>query len=541
MGTISTKNSLTDFDMCLALSQSAINTQLEYAWKAWKRRSGFKDRIEVFKIKSGDKLVDSKYGLSVTIAPLTIDLNVPDGKAAQVRVTLPLTSGKVVYYDEVTEERAEYPVKDWSVSFVTDLDKRAVDLATLKRIEPDAGKTAAEFIAKSGLPEGVFSIEYLFLKLTSVDLMLSGNKDVRIPPAVPASARNKALSTLNLLLQGEMGDFMLGTVVRRSGKSAAPTFALTDFLFDVQANREAANAGTLNYLGVFSGRPMPADSNAARLKLKDMWLRPGQTDGTGALISGVMAIGNHIFLEKYLIPKFREALASVNWSATLGGAGIGRPGNYQGPAPVRDKLKWTFSETLTSSQEIPDAIGRHLLELTQKYTLSVEVKPSASPQAAVSGRIECMVHDDGVPPFVTDKNLHTQWIYVDGHQDFTGSLTLTGNGIGVDFNLEAVLTHAFKDAAIDRKEVGGINVFNFVTVLAKGIGLISATAEEMFAELQKKTSEALLSTVEAALARLKANLKEQVFIPAGGGVLTFQNPGFSNAGDLFFEVIYRAP
>lgn len=139
------------------------------------------------------------------------------------------------------------------------------------------------------------------------------------------------------------------------------------------------------------------------------------------------------------------------------------------------------------------------------------------------------------------KNEHTQWIYVDGHQDFYGNLTLTGNSIGTAFNLEAVLTHSFQDAVIDRKEVGGVNIFQAVSILTKALGLTSGTAEEMFQGLQKKTTEALFSTLDAALKRLKANLSEHVFIPAGGGVFTFQNPCFSNSGDLFFELIYRAP
>jgi hypothetical protein len=36
-------------------------------------------------------------------------------------------------------------------------------------------------------------------------------------------------------------------------------------------------------------------------------------------------------------------------------------------------------------------------------------------------------------------------------------------------------------------------------------------------------------------------MKEHKFIPPGGGVFTFQNPIFTQAGDLFFDVIYRAP
>jgi hypothetical protein len=170
------------------------------------------------------------------------------------------------------------------------------------------------------------------------------------------------------------------------------------------------------------------------------------------------------------------------------------------------------------------------------------VNPSANPkQLSISGRIDCKVHDDGMPPFSTKKDDHTQWIYVDGHQDFTGSLTLVGNGIGADFNLESKLTYSFSDPVVDRKETGGFNIFSLVMSVAKALGLVANTAEELLANVQKSTAEALLSTLKSALARLEMNLKQHVFIPPGGGVFTFQNPCFSDSGDLFFEVIYRAP
>jgi hypothetical protein len=44
-----------------------------------------------------------------------------------------------------------------------------------------------------------------------------------------------------------------------------------------------------------------------------------------------------------------------------------------------------------------------------------------------------------------------------------------------------------------------------------------------------------------SLSQLALDLSQHTFIPPGGGVFTYQNPRFSNAGDLFFDVIYRAP
>jgi hypothetical protein len=87
MTQITTKNSLVDFDMCLAVAQAAIDTQMEYAWRARKRRCNFSDRIEVFKIKRDGQIVYSQYGLSVQIDPLEVSLAVPDGQTIKVAQT----------------------------------------------------------------------------------------------------------------------------------------------------------------------------------------------------------------------------------------------------------------------------------------------------------------------------------------------------------------------------------------------------------------------------------------------------------------------
>ena len=309
MAAITSTNALTDFDMCLALAQVSIDTQMEYAWKAWKARKKFQDTISIFKIEDDDgQLVDSDFGLSAKLAPLTVSLTVPDGKLGQVKVNLGLQSGKVVYFDERRGRKAESPIENWSVSFITDLDKKPVDLKALQQIDEEAHKVAQKAIASTGLPDSVFSIEYLFLKLTSVNLLLSDNKDISIPSNVPSSARNKAFAMLNLLLQGELGEYVLGTVVRRNRQQATPTFALTDFVFHVHPDWSVASASTLSYLGEFAGRGLPPDTSAARLKLTDAWLRPEQLDGREANVSGIMAIGKGVFLEKYLIPKIKEAL-----------------------------------------------------------------------------------------------------------------------------------------------------------------------------------------------------------------------------------------
>ena len=306
-----TQNMLTDFDLSLALAQIAIDSQMTYAWRAWKRRSNFSDTIKIFKTRKGGQIVDAKVGLQAQLAPLTVSLNVPNGRLGQVKVTLHITSGTVTYLDEETAELTQYPFQNASISFISDLDKHPVDLEILAQIDPDAHQTAKEVIEQSGLPDAVFSIEYLFMKFTEVDLLLADNKDISLPDDMPGAARDKALSSLNFLLQGELGNFMLGAVVRRNNKQAVPTFAMTDFIFDVHANTDAPEASTLAYLGMLSNRALPDDINLARTKLEYAWVRPEQLDGTESTVSGIMAIRKGVFMDDYLIPMFTREIGKM--------------------------------------------------------------------------------------------------------------------------------------------------------------------------------------------------------------------------------------
>jgi hypothetical protein len=543
MSDITTKNTLLDFDMCLAVAQSAINEQMENAWVVWAKKRGFADTIKIFKVRDEGQLVDSKFGLNAKIAPLAVSLNVEDGKLGQVQVTLTLLSGTVSYYDEVRGGERSVPISNWSVSFITNLDKKpartpegAIDWTTLEKIDPQAYGTARDVIKNSNLPEGVFSIEYLFLKLTEIDLMLVDNKSVQIPSTVPSGARNKALDMLNLLLNGELGEFVLGTVVRRNSKEATPTFALTDFVFDVRPN-SVPSAATLNYLGMFSSRPLPSDLNGARIKLSDAWVRPEQLDGTEAMVAGVMAFSSGSYLETYLIPKFRTALKDVEWTAVLGTAGISHTLDYAGPTPTRQGLTWTFGQKIETGNIWPDPIiGQLELKLLQQYRLDVAVQPSAAAkQVTISGRVDVQVHLEGSNP-ITGR---TQWIHVEGHQDFSGSIELTGSGIGTDFTMGAKLTHSASPRVVDKSEVGGLNTLQITSELTKLLGITDLTAEELFRQAQEKSTEALLGTLESALGRVDMDLSQHAFIPPGGGVFTFRNPRFASSGDLFLEVIYR--
>jgi hypothetical protein len=528
-----TQNSLTDFDMCLALAQKAINSQMRAAWESWIARSEFSNTgemkdfalVKIFPLNS--KGIPSQYGLEAEFAPLTVSLNVPNSKLGQVKVTLHLQSGTVTYYDEEAEEKGSHDFNNWSVSFLTDLDKKPCDLNMLEQIDPSLRGSVEDVIAKSGLPDSVFSIEYLFMKFTEVNLLLSDNKNIDIPNEVPPAARTKALTSLNELLQGKNGDFMLGTVVRRSKTNSEeailPTFALTDFIFNVKGDDSVPEASTLSYLGMFSKRPLPANIDTARIALQDNWVRPEMLDGTQGLISGTMAISRERFVSQYLIARVREQLQKN---------------------PVRDSsnLKWTFSDATQQQDSSSDIIDR-TWENGTKWNLDIAILPGSN-TLNISGLISSYANMDGyTKKFLGIGGWHTEWMHIEGHQNFSAQLTFTGGGSGLTFDLEPHLSELkFTEMQVDNDSIeGGAKVLNAFEGASKACNFQGSTTSERLGNQQAELVEKLKNQLTTALSKIEMNLSQQSFIPPGGGVFTFQNPRFSDAGDLLFDVIYQAP
>jgi hypothetical protein len=515
-----TKNSLVDFDLCLALAQQAINSQMEYAWKAWKKRSNFQDTISIFKRKEGGVFVTAKTGIEATISPLEVNLNVSNAKLAQVGVTLRLKSGKVKYFDEDEEANKTLAFKDWSISFVADLDKKPVDLNILRAIEPDTARTAEAAIKASGLPDSVFAIEYLFMKFTKVDLMLSDNKNVHIPLDVPSGARDKALASLNFLLQGELNDFVLGTVVRRNSKQATPTFALTDFVFNVNAVPATPEASTLSYLGMMANRTMPANLTIARTKLEHPWLRREMLDGTEESVAGVMAISRNIFMEKYLIPKFTSRM---------------------GKAPAVSGTKWTYSGSSEQKRETTDLVERDW-ETGDGWQFSIATKAGTN-KLELTGRIGSRALMDGYTLGMRGKSaFHSEWMHSEGHLEMTGSVEFTGRQIGAPFELNPKLTYNFGSLVVDNDTMkGGAHVLNALEVVFQAMGMPGKTTRDRLTNYMNQRITDWSTWMKDILEKIDVDLSNHAFIPPGGGVFTFSKPRFTEAGDLMWNVIYIAP
>jgi hypothetical protein len=523
------RNALTDFDMSLALTQIAINSQLEAAWKTWKGRKNIGITIDIFKgrkVKDGP-LFDSKYGISVAMGAPRVNLSLEQGLRGQVLVTLPLSSGYIRYQDEFSPSGdSTCKIIDWGVSFVTDIGKEPIDLELLRIIDAEAADAVQQVVSQPGISDSIFSIEYLFLKLTGIDLEAQSNRYFAIPSKtqdeqgneidtpVPAIARLK--ESLGYLLEGDLGKFMIGTVVRRNPQQSVPTFALTDLIFNIHKNLSAPDLGTLDYLGRFGGGKLP--ENAAQLaddSFKDTWVRPEMVDGTTDLVSGVMAIRRDKFLDGYLIPEFEK---------------------YLGNSPDATGLTRTFASS-NSKRNSKRTLIDQIIDQNGGYWLTIALQPG-SDTLALSGRIySSIVYTEHT---LGPAGMETARLEAAGERTISGTIKLTAQGIAPKFGVKSQLTYAISEFRVTKQEASG---FGKVTDAISKIGKLfgGESLLDMLGNFTQSYNEMVTRSLNNALSNVNLDLSQQAFVPPGGGVLTFRDLHFSDkTGDLMFNVIYQA-
>ena len=123
--------------------------------------------------------------------------------------------------------------------------------------------------------------------------------------------------------------------------------------------------------------------------------------------------------------------------------------------------------------------------------------------------------------------------------------TFSGSDIGVEFSLPAALRYSFGDISLATDDIGGF------AKIEDALGILDwkvwqhdgreKSIKEVISDIVSGLVNMIKSALDNALSRVSVALQQTAFIPPGGGVFTFQNPRFSNAGDLVLEVLYRQP
>jgi hypothetical protein len=305
-----------------------------------------------------------------------------------------------------------------------------------------------------------------------------------------------------------LGNFPLGTIVRRRKETAPPTFAVTDFIFHVHGNSAAPQTSTLAYLCETGARALPADPAIARTKLASSWLRPEQVLGQQSSIGGILAIRRDLFFDNFLIPRLTAAL------------GVSPTGNG-------------FIRSFTRSQGFDRTETNIVKSRTfgdQGYQLSVTLD-KGSQHLTLSGKAHANVN---IEQHLLLTNIQSAAMRVAGERTLQNAiLTLRQSAIGQDFNVAVTLSaFSFSPLVKTQEEFSGIGA------VADALTNVRSLLEHAVTSEVDQVSNQL----RQGLNNLAVDLSHHTFIPPGGGVFTFQNVHFSDVtGDLIFDVLYQAP
>lgn len=516
-------NALVNFDLCMCLSEDAINTQLETAWASWKARKKWTDKISLFLIKKdkqGNEVV-SKEGVVATVAPLKISLDVPDGKYGQVGVTITLEEGTVHYRGDDGME--EEPIENWSVSFLADLDKKPVDRDVLKRIDPGAYDEVKDLIdnaVSEGLDDGIFSIEYLFMKFTNVDMMVLDNRQISIPADVSDDAATVAKRAIGMMLSRELNNgFMLGTVVRRNDRTSKGTFALTDFVFHVHTHK---TINTLDYLGMFMQRPLPDDLSTARATIRYPWVQAELLNGNEQMLNGAMIISWRSYFMDFLVPQVQEHL------------------KCHGVESSREEIIFRFSSNWRRREEVALFSFDYINEMYWEVRLKIRPRTNI---IDISGHITSRFNMEGGDDL-------TGYVRVKGSTNFRGTIEVLGDTPmnsarqpePEKFSIRMKNEISFdKYPRMDEDESKGLISFtDTLESIWKALGLQDSTSFERIRRSQEDTINNIRWALDGGLERLNIQMNSHAFVPPGGGAFSYQNPHFSSQGDLYIDAIYHS-
>lgn len=552
------QNSLSDFDLCLAVSQQAINSQFADAWETWlERKNKGKTKLERVKdlvtmripIRNAKTGRDTGRGLEATFGPPTIELNVPGALGNQLRLTLKIPKGSVTYLDvdEDTPVNKTEPLKDCTLHFMVDLKREGIDLKTLKAMDPVTAGQVGRVIGDSDLADAVFSIEYLFMTVTNKNFRMA-QQDLGWDygsSRVSEEAKKTVADCIALFLkkQEDKEDYadrlMLGAVVYPKKERARPTFALRDFVFHI--NRQSAHqaeASTLSYMGALGTRELPAAGaprDAALNRMDKYWMDPGKVTGARGSRSGIMVVRKQLITDLYF-PAIQRALENaVNPDA---GASKSFDSN-----PAGGTMRWVSGKQYDTS----GWWEKEIVEVGRQWDLKVSPKVDDN-CIELSGEIHCRVHKTHYDRWgsVVLKKVGTLGIAgthdidkcIIGTAPITGKIKLDlSDPIAGEFKTQFEF-HVGDVTPKTEKEKKGFWDTKFLPV---GVWQLFAGGEEPEAWMKHKVSDMsreMRDALKAAVSSIKVDLGNQRFIPPGNGVFKFGDVKFSRFGDLTMDVTY---
>ncbi|MET0322668.1 MAG: hypothetical protein ABW069_18270 [Duganella sp.] len=518
-----TPNQLSQFDFAFSLSQQIINSQLRDARNGWVDDIPGFDRVHATADVAGDSIT-----LDAALGELIVDLNASTPDA--MRLSMPVSTGALR-----SPALGTVQLDNMLLRFTAPLRRREIGMDVLRGAAPELADKAQAVIDELGLKSNLFSIEALYMDLTSLDRMeavsVQQDKAVLAPPAAVVEALRACLRSL-----AATQPVLLQAVVLPDRSEHPSTFVMRDFTYNITPCAGNPNAATLDYLGVFwRGLDMPANLVEAR-KQPGAWIDP-QLAPTVTMRAGVLALrGEQVAQElaATLQRVFDAAYArmdAANQRRRDQGA-VRNPG-LELPHPEAELLKRITVEARGKQIALQSDARCNSYQWSDEnvaYTLKKSLRLSLVPTPGLGYRLDgAMVVD-----LLRERKVNLDIVSAASAvitADIFGELRLNSPANEFDCDVTTALTMGFRPATEVKSDNGNFWKWILQVNTAYDQRLASGFAADARAAIEKMLNEALHD--------LNVDLGTLAIVPPGGGVFTFATPRFSPQRDLLLDIGYR--
>jgi hypothetical protein len=287
---MTTTNSLQGYDMVVAITENALNAQIEALFL-------FGIIAPTIDVKLNPNIDGPALQVTEMDAP-TVSLSVPNTNYRQLHFSLHFRKGTLKFFDILTGKLASHPVDGVTLSLLVDL--AILPMTTLEGAAIPA--TTKDRLSRY-ISDDSFSVRRLVLDFENANFatLAVTAKDLGLEPGSIASQTiSVALQAYLTNLRGSANPYVLGYAIESDpakSQTSAPLLAPTSGQFSttpfIGPRTDPASEGlsTLNYLLTTGGDPLPTDQRS--LVFPENWV-----DSKG--IQGVMTFRGDLFIQAYI-------------------------------------------------------------------------------------------------------------------------------------------------------------------------------------------------------------------------------------------------
>lgn len=404
---------LTGYDMVLALSEATINKQFKklhqenIIYKEWKLLAGnvfkrsarkppffitggdvnFSSRLNIWMglqqdfVRTGDfnllsSLTESKNNFdfgwnTVMKAPM---VQIEDRNTQEVILNIAFQSGKLYYLADPMQEVSVYDLKGCVYSFRVPIGKLKINKQAMLL---QAQNEMNAVIRESGLKDNDFNIESLFLNFQNAKVNQFDVTRSKFPKEVEIPLKAAMNNYFNVFLPASDNPYVLGYGVSRKKVSSrekamfqptAVSFS-TSFSSRQSASRVTGQFSAVNFLMMANGNKAPTSQTAG--VLAHSLIEIGKAQQTPA--SGIFALEHKLFTQ-YLssLDKYVESIFSSQSGININGGF--KSGTMRATQRDYHKKHDTIDTTYTLTREpIKNLAGAGGIEVRYKLQVSIRV------------------------------------------------------------------------------------------------------------------------------------------------------------------------